>query len=169
MSQARSITRLVFTYIFTVAIISILSVGVAWVWTEQQSFTERSEQIRKEYLTRTKALIKSEVDRVHERIGVIREQAWREVKSEVRSQTHLAWNIAENLWLLNRDIFETKDILTLHLQVLKMMSWIKVILCMQLLSKTTISLTSLTIKTPINLLSIQLIKIRCLKNFSPTP
>jgi PAS domain S-box-containing protein len=99
--------------------LSIVLLSAFWILSEYQNFEEDIQKQKEEYIQDQKQLVRHETEKIVEYINISRKFMMADLKEKLQYRVHQAHNIADNLYLKNRDKMSSENILTLIIEALR--------------------------------------------------
>jgi two-component system, cell cycle sensor histidine kinase and response regulator CckA len=105
-----SLVRTIFISMTTIAVISILLLGIMILTNQYERFNKRSKSLRDEFIETQKSIIKSEVDKAVDYIKYMQSKESDGLKDNLKNKTDQAHDIASNIYNENKRSKDLKEI-----------------------------------------------------------
>ena len=119
MTPPKNITRTFLYSMVIIAVVTVITIGYFWIYSEYDRFKDESIKLRDEYFESQKDLIKAETEKVVEYIHFKKQQAEERYKQNIKMRVKEAYEIAMNLYQKNKDSKSSTDIKELIREALR--------------------------------------------------
>jgi len=110
MKTKGSLVRTIFISMISVAVVSILLLGILMVHYEYVNFNRDSKELRDEFMETQKTSVKNEVEKVVDYIGYMKSRQRDGMEANLKERTSQAYNIATNIYNENKGLKDIRDI-----------------------------------------------------------